>query len=63
MEESERRKSSLKLAENFVDPSDMPEDIKNDIKKHFPVYFGDDLIEITEEVITWKIIILLFCLV
>ena len=54
MEELERRKSSLKLAESFVDPSDIPEDIKNEIKKHFPVYFGDDLIEITEEVITWK---------
>ena len=54
MVELEGRKSSLKLAESFVDPGDIPEDLKNDINKHFPVYFNDNLVEITEEVIDWK---------
>ena len=57
MIEPEGKKSSLKLAESFVDPSDIPEDIKNDINKNFPIYFGDDLVEIREEVIFKKLII------
>ena len=50
MVEPEGKKSSLKLIETYVDPGDITEELRNDIKRHFPVYFNDDINEIAEEV-------------
>ena len=45
------KKKSLSVDTGMIDPSDVSEEIKQDIKGYFPVYFSEDEQERVEEVI------------